>query len=502
MLLLFALLSWNGSPALLRCRHASFRARPPRVSAESSLDATGFEELVVRPEESSGSFETLGLNEPLLAANLAASNITHPNALQRATFAPLAAGRDAIVHAHTGSGKTLAFLLPLIEQLDPTSREPQALVLSPSRELAYQTYRVAQALLAGTSLSAMAVAGGANPNRQIEKLRKDRPQLLIGSAGRVSELAFETKKLKLQRVRHLVLDEVDEALREPHIQHTSRIIDSMRDGRPLQLLFFSATADTLVVRRTAYQLMASPMLVQLAPEATEAAEGGSGASPVLSLPPTLTHAIAVVPKHKRLEALSRLAHTSPKPTALVFVNSPHRARIVCEQLRSSYGVAAEALYGEQERQERVALMRALTEGRVPLLISTEMGARGLDLPLLSHVVNLEMPTDHLHYVHRAGRVGRAGAPGTVLSLVAPSDANVVEKFASRLSVSLVPTRLHGGELLPLERAHGGPRRPSRRTAPRSSDRRAAPVPTKAAKTAGASRTRRRPIAAKRTASTR
>ena len=179
---------------------------------------------------------------------------------------------------------------------------------------------------------------------------------------------------------------------------------------------------------------------------------------------------------------------------------------MCEQLRSSYGVASAALYGEQERQERVALMRALTEGRVPLLISTEMGraarhtlcsssraprnaaplvdfpffpppglcrtpttlilllphsalppsgpttgARGLDLPLLSHVVNLELPTDHLHYVHRAGRVGRAGAHGTVLSLVAAADANVVEKFASRLSVTLVPTRIHGGALLPLGR---------------------------------------------------
>ena len=186
------------------------RAISPRACAAPSDD---FERVEVAFDTApptvadGGGFAALDLPSQV-AANLAALNISAPNALQRASFAPLAAGRDGVLHAPTGSGKTLAFLLPLIAQLDAASREPQALVLCPSRELAFQTHRVAQQLLADSGLRSGIVAGGANPNRQIERLRKERPQLLIGTAGRVGELAYESKKLKLQRVRHLVLDAV------------------------------------------------------------------------------------------------------------------------------------------------------------------------------------------------------------------------------------------------------------------------------------------------------
>ena len=155
-----------------------------------------------------------------------------------------------------GSLRTIADLLreaslsgalpTTLQQLDATSKEPQALVLCPSRELAFQTYRVAELALAGSGLRVGAVAGGANPQRQIEKVRKERPQLLVGTAGRVCELAFERGKLKLQRVRHLVLDEVDAALQPPHLDDTRRLLDyTSSDGRPLQLVFASATADTI-----------------------------------------------------------------------------------------------------------------------------------------------------------------------------------------------------------------------------------------------------------------
>ena len=227
------------------------RAISPRACAAPSDD---FERVEVAFDTApptvadGGGFAALDLPSQV-AANLAALNISAPNALQRASFAPLAAGRDGVLHAPTGSGKTLAFLLPLIAQLDAASREPQALVLCPSRELAFQTHRVAQQLLADSGLRSGIVAGGANPNRQIERLRKERPQLLIGTAGRVGELAYESKKLKLQRVRHLVLDEVDEALVAPHAEPTRRVLDDVSDGRPLQLLFCSATADTPATRR-------------------------------------------------------------------------------------------------------------------------------------------------------------------------------------------------------------------------------------------------------------
>eukprot|EP00900_Chrysochromulina_parva_P012403 jgi/Chrpa1/21163/Chrysochromulina_OHIO_Genome00024670-RA len=390
--------------------------------------------------EGAMSFEALGVSVPGVAANLAAANITAPNALQRATFGPISSGRDAIIHAWTGSGKTLAFLLPLFELLDASSREPQALVLCQSRELAFQIARVAELALAGTGLGVAAVVGGANPNNQLEKIKKNRPQLIVGTPGRVNDLAFEWQKLKLQRVRHIVIDEVDDALRPPHLEPTLRLIESAQDGRPLQLIFASATADTAAVRRAATQLLRKPMLVRLLPAAGVASDAAA------QLPEGITHGLCVVEERKVLETMKSLYHSQPAPKCLLFVNSPHRVKIVCEKLWDSYGIPAEPLYGDQEREERVEVMRKLLDGRCRMAVTTEMGARGLDLPGLTHVVNLELPTDVSHYVHRAGRCGRAGAPGTVLSVVPQNKAFVVTKLANALGVPLHQMMIKGGEI--------------------------------------------------------
>jgi len=399
--------------------------------------------------ETPSDFAALGVLRMRVAANLAAMNISAPNALQSACFGPLLGGRDAIVQAHTGSGKTIAFLLPLIEQLDPSSSEPQALVISPSRELAFQTARVAEALLAGTGLSCAALSGGANPNRQMDKVRKTRPQLLVGTPGRVVELAYEWQKLKLQRVRHLVVDEVDEAFRPPYLQPTRRLLDSFKDGRPLQLVFASATSDAPAVRRAASQLMREPLMLRLTRTAAAGGGGGGrgGGDAAAALPSTIVHGCVVLPQRKHMEALQKLARLEPAPQCLVFVNSPYRARFVAKQLSEQYGTPAAPLFGEQEREERVDLMRRLLDGRTRVVVCTELGARGLDLPSLTHVVNYELPTDERHYVHRAGRCGRAGAEGTVINLVAPETRFVVSKLAKRLDLSLRPLAFHAGRLV-------------------------------------------------------
>lgn len=261
------------------------------------------------------SFDGLGVTVAGVAANLQRANITAPNALQRATFGPISSGRDAVIHAWTGSGKTLAFLLPLLQLLDASSREPQVLVLCPSRELAFQIVRVADMLLEGTTLGAAAVVGGANPNRQLEKIKKARPQLIVGTPGRVGELAFEWRKLKLQRIRHIVIDEVDDALRPPHLNHTLRLLESARDGRPLQLVFASATADTPPVRRAAAQLLADPLMLRLRP-----ADGGDdtagGGLRVAELPSTIRHGVYIVPPQKGLQAVRDLHHMKVRTTTL------------------------------------------------------------------------------------------------------------------------------------------------------------------------------------------
>ncbi len=418
---------------------------PPPFACAATEDGIERLEVAADPPDAAGlpSFGSLGASEGVMR-NLDAQNITVPNALQRASYEPIAAGRDVVLHAWTGSGKTLAFLLPLLSLLDPSSSEPQALVICPSRELAFQTLRVAKALLADTPLRAGGVAGGANPTRQLETLRKEKPQLLVGTPGRAAELAFEWRKLKLQRIRHLVIDEVDEALRSPHLEPSVRLIDSFRDGRPLQLVLASATADTPSVRRTVAQLLTRPLMLKLARSEGSAADAADGAG--VSLPPTITHGVQSVPSRKALEAVRDLVNIEPPPRCIVFVNSPHRAQIVASQLESAYGVRAAELHGRQQREERVAAMRSLLDGRVRIAIATEMGARGLDLPGLTHVVNLEMPTDADHYAHRAGRCGRNGAAGTVLSIVQPEQEFVVSKLTKALGVELHPMATRAAKL--------------------------------------------------------
>ena len=446
-------------PSTAPIRHAT----PVRLSAaeEAPPLGDGLTRVEVVADAAGGetSFDDLGVSEAKIVTNLAASKITSPNALQRSAFDPISSGRDTVLHAWTGSGKTLAFLLPLFELLDPENRAPQALVLCPSRELAFQINRVAEAALAGTGLSSAAVVGGANPNRQLEKIKKERPQLIVGTPGRVAELSFEWKKLKLQRVRHVIIDEVDDALRPPHLDHTMQIVSAMQDGRPLQLIFASATADTPAVRRVASQLLKKdPILLRLVTPAQPTSDDTAGADGAASpsalgaqLPESITHGVCMVEPKRGLKAVHALHHSSPTPRCLVFVNSPHRAKIVCEKLWESYGVPAAPLYGSQEREERVDVMRRLLDGRVRIAVTTEMGARGLDLPGLTHVVNLDLPTDAAHYVHRAGRCGRAGEDGTVVSFVPPGRAFVVSKLAQRLGVPLYQMQLKGGELnvLPL-----------------------------------------------------
>ena len=449
--------SFRAATAARTCRGGgpALCAPPPRPQVQGrplreAVEGTMTDDLEVLDVEIGGEtptdFTALGMLRTRVAANLAAMNITAPNALQSACFGSLVGGRDAIVQAHTGSGKTIAFLLPIIEQLNPDSKEPQALVISPSRELAFQTARVAEQLLEGTGLSCVALSGGANPNRQMEKVRKARPQLLVGTPGRVVELAYEWQKLKLQRVRHLVVDEVDESFRPPYLQPTRRLLDSFADGRPLQLVFASATSDAPAVRRAASQLMRDPLMLRLARAA------GRGGDSSAALPSTIVHGCVVLPQRKHMEALQKLARLEPPPQCLVFVNSPYRAKFVAQQLTEQYGTPAAVLFGEQEREERVDLMRRLLDGRTRLVVCTELGARGLDLPSLTHVVNYELPTDERHYVHRAGRCGRAGAEGTVLNLVAPETRFVVSKLAKRLDLTLKPMAFHAGKLVDAPKA--------------------------------------------------
>eukprot|EP00802_Teleaulax_amphioxeia_P005510 Tamp_05514.p1 GENE.Tamp_05514~~Tamp_05514.p1 ORF type:complete len:514 (+),score=129.30 Tamp_05514:828-2369(+) len=424
-------------------------AAPAVALADSEIDRM----FIASPQSvisARSSFQDLGLAQEALLERVEALQFARPTAIQEATVPQLLAGRDVILHAHTGSGKTLAFLLPIVERLLQAQGErerdgvvalgalvrgPECLILAPSRELAIQILKVAEELLAGTGIKAVQAIGGANVNRQVEALRKKKPSLVIGTPGRVSELATEHgSKLKLSNIKYLVVDEVDQCMKKALRGDMERIISKI-PARNRQTVFASATGNSPEVVTLAETHFASTaLLLDL---------GG------IKLPPQLQHVIIPTPRMKKIEVLRRVLNLDDSSGALVFVNEQHRVGVLCDQLYEN-GIIAAPLTGEESRDDRTEVMRRLREGRLgerPIVVCTEIAARGIDVPGLNYVVNFDLPTDADHYVHRAGRTARGGRGGTCITLCEEREIFIVEKFEKSLDITVREGELFEGQLL-------------------------------------------------------
>ncbi|KAJ1490963.1 P-loop containing nucleoside triphosphate hydrolase protein [Baffinella frigidus] len=366
----------------------------------------------------------------------------------------------------TGSGKTLAFLLPIVHSLleaapppgSPKSTGPPAcLILAPSRDLAMQIFRVADSLLQGSTLSASQAIGGANPERQVEALRKQKPAIVVGTPGRVAELGIKQSKLNLGSIKYLVVDEADQCLATRLAGDVEPILAKIAKTRR-QTVFATATGNTPQMIAFAKQhFRSAPVMLSLGNE---------------RLPPQLQHVVIPCQRIKRLEVLRSVFFMDDvKGEALnpgggdwlltgvlVFVNDAHAVDVACTQLEllgliaaplKLLGLIAAPLKGDTERDDRKEIMRRLRESRLgdkPLVVATEMAARGIDIPDFSHVVNFDLPTDGAHYVHRAGRTARAGRAGTAITLCPPSNLFVMGKFAAELGIEFRAADVYDGGL--------------------------------------------------------
>jgi superfamily II DNA/RNA helicase len=401
-------------------------------------------------------FDSLGLlreaRHAMLRDNLRQMGILGPNMVQAHSAPLLLAGRDLLLHASTGSGKTLAFLLPALSRALDEAGGVQVLILCPSKELAMQTHRSCRALLEGTSLTSLPLVGGVNVARQEDALRKTRPQIIVATPRRLVEVALggERRLFKLGAVRTIIVDEADEVLRPPHaadleqiLWHTQRAAADARAyatsaaaASAVQLVFASATGDSPAVQAAAARLMRDPALLAV-----------HRASDAKGLPPTIAHGLVVVPSHKRIEALRKILSIEPRPQLLAFVNTPAEADYVTDKLVELGVPDVMAVRSSQERDERVTAMQRLLSGKLRAIVCTDLAARGLDVPSLSLVVNMDVPDDGRRYVHRAGRCGRAGREGAVISIVSTAaQALAVRALAAKLSVRLRDVEVKGGTL--------------------------------------------------------
>lgn len=363
--------------------------------------------------DGAASFESLLSSLALPAAtqqslqrNLQALGAVVPTKIQTLAVPAIATARNhSLLAAQTGSGKTLAFLLPLLPLLRPDGAHVQAVVLAPSRELALQIGRVASRLLQDTPFRAVTLIGGANARLQLQQLRELRPQIVVATPGRLAEVVFKLEKLRLGGVRALVLDEVDQLLHDAFRDEVRTLLEATPLVR--RPLLDAVEGDAVAGRASGCVLIGASATAQSNAAVArffDEYSGGAGWSQLAAnsaqLPCSVTHAVLVCPRVKMLEQLARLLRSSPPvERAFVFVQDAHRVDVVTQQLYAQ-GLVAAPLHGDASKDDRKEVLARLSDGRLRLVVTTELAARGLDVPRLSHVVNLDLPSDAGLYVHR------------------------------------------------------------------------------------------------------
>src|SRR4051794_18140708 len=357
-------------------------------------------------------FAELGLSEPLLEA-LQHLGYENPTPIQEQAIPALLEGSDVIGQAQTGTGKTAAFGLPLLQYVDPSMNEVQALVLTPTRELCIQVTQALRAYGERKGIEIVAVFGGAPIRDQQTRLRAG-GQVVVGTVGRVMDL-MGRHSLVLSDARFVVLDEADEMLDLGFFEDVETILSRCPSGR--QTALFSATMPP-PIKALAERGMYDPIMIKVK-------------AATLTID-TVEHFYVEVGDREKPEALARVLKAERPEQAIIFV----RTKIGADRLQRSLndkGVRVKALHGDMSQGSRDGVMIAFKDGRERLLVATDIAARGLDISGVSHVVNYDMPNSPDVYVHRIGRTGRVGRWGRAITLVTPRqsrDLDAVRKHAN------------------------------------------------------------------------
>ncbi|MBP6383091.1 MAG: DEAD/DEAH box helicase [Pseudomonadales bacterium] len=356
--------------------------------------------------ESIGSFSELNLSAPLLQA-LADVGYETPSPIQQACIPPLLEGLDLLGEAQTGTGKTAAFALPLLQRLELKRLEPQILVLTPTRELAIQVAEAFQKYAKHLpGFHVLPIYGGQSMTLQLKQLRRG-VHVIVGTPGRVMD-HLERKSLALDSLQALVLDEADEMLRMGFIDDVEWILEHTPAER--QTALFSATMAEQI-RRVARTHMREPREVKIK-ASTRTVEA-------------IRQLYWQVSGTNKIDALTRILEVEQDlDAALVFVRTKTATAEIAERLEAR-GYAAAALNGDMNQQMRERVIEQLKGGALDIVVATDVAARGIDVARVSHVINFDIPYDTEAYVHRIGRTGRAGRPGTAILFVAPREVRML-----------------------------------------------------------------------------
>ncbi|XP_074572953.1 DEAD-box ATP-dependent RNA helicase 47B [Curcuma longa] len=434
---------------------------------------------------SAKSFSELSLS-PRLVDRLNEVGLIVPTEVQSTAIATIALKHDVVIQSYTGSGKTLAYLLPILSEIGPLKKLPgdgaaqapeekpgiEAVIIAPSRELGMQIVREVERLLGPSDRKLVQqLVGGANRSRQEEALKKNKPIIAVGTPGRIAEISA-SGKLHTHGCRFLVLDEIDQLLSFNYREDMHRILEHVgrRSGTkpssvmgPLarrterQTILVSATIPFSVVR-AARNWGSEPLLVRAKSVVPldSLPPPGPGASPshpdanaevtTESLPPSLEHFYCISKAQHKVDTLRRCVHALDAKTVIAFMNNTKPLKDAVFKLEAR-GMRAAELHGDLGKLARSTTLKRFKDGELRVLVTNELSARGLDVPECDLVVNLDLPTDSIHYAHRAGRTGRLGRKGSVVTICEEAEVFVVKKLRRHLGVGIQPCEFTEGKLV-------------------------------------------------------
>ena len=375
-------------------------AREPSITIQSPTNQS-----ITQPSADGAGDPAPGFPEMALGAATRAAlsrmNITTPTPIQEKAIPLLLAGRDVVGQARTGSGKTLAFAVPLAEQCDPSLRQVQALVLVPTRELAIQVAGVTEAMASPHRLRCTLLYGGRSLQPEYKAL-KGGAQIVIGTPGRTLD-HLRQGTLDLQSVRFMVLDEADEMLDKGFAHDVEAVLSQTPSSR--QTALFSATMPEWVAK-TAKKHLRNPAIVEVDTD--------------LQALPTVKHLVYTIQKDAKLGALRTLLDQRDDAPVIVFGKTKHGVKKLAAQL-DGLGYPVGALQGNLSQNARERVMKDFRSGATPILVATNVAARGLDIEGVGQVINFDLPDSEVLFTHRAGRTGRMGRSGEAVTFITPDE---------------------------------------------------------------------------------
>lgn len=364
-------------------------------------------------------FSELGLSDSLLKA-IARSGYEEATPIQESTIPMVLAGKDVIGQAQTGTGKTAAFGLPIIEHVDINQPDVQALIISPTRELAIQTQEELYKLGRDKGVKVQVVYGGADIRRQIKSL-KSHPQIIVGTPGRLRD-HLRRRTIRLDHLQTLVLDEADDMLDMGFVEDIKAIVAKTPKDR--QTLLFSATIPP-EIKEIGEQFMTNPQTVRI--QAKE-------------LTTDLVDQYYVRARdYEKFDLMTRLIDVQDPDLTIVFGRTKRRVDELSRGLVAR-GYNAAGIHGDLSQEQRTKIMKRFKAGDLDILVATDVAARGLDISGVTHVYNYDIPSDPDSYVHRIGRTGRAGHHGVSLTFVTPNEMDYLHEIERLTHVRMLPLK--------------------------------------------------------------